>query len=898
MQEERKANQQPVELLQSPKNRAKIFKAFLAQRKNAVGSIQKDDKGITEILSNRQAFEKDGPVNRDYLSHAIQQLHILQDGRNGIQSQFVKVEVEGVEHHVLYRDAKLQDTKKKYDPGYENWAIMGLNYLNAARKLLSVCYNISPDKYESQIQTIATKFFDQIKTSKDPQTEMTVMVQEILIPFLVETLKPAIEAHLKKNGQEVSEKVKKEMFDQLRNRLQKELVEVRDFCNFDQPAYSLATLTQIDHGGKSKEILQVDVPMCGGFTDKQKKEFQLLANPSTKSDALETIDWFQAENDRVKKLIRHHAKDILEGRMTSTQLRKFIPGIRNAGEVRLFDVTDPVNDRQIIQIHHSGTLAHLLPTKAASFAATVEGMQQAKNLMGAKYTYTHSLLSPSNPFQSSKDSDHFLVSQMQQAAPESKIEFANSALNPLRYVESRIENHSIVNAASRLIREHSSKSQSDDKEQNEAPVPPEKMALIEKLKTVMRKYHNIYRGKSPLHSENTNLRLAALRNIMADLINQIMGESNLVERAKVDDDFAKVWAVIVLCRSGKDRAGLVEFKTVNDAILLDTTEKLAGCGLEKHIVQRMAHAGHIRKRAGLNGGTLGACGIKADTYSSIPTSYRDPSLFNRMLIFFGLKDCSQSSLPMIEKTAKLNEKIPKLKVKPTPWYKNKKFGLGCLAIGGGIAAIILTGGIAAIAGGACAIGAGLFSIYKSKVRKSHKLYNKKKEIIRSYDGLVLTQNASVQQQPEDKRPAHNTSVPTHESSNGKPGLQKRVVTKPDAVVLGGEKQMDSPEYLDAQTDITNLNYPVPGYIQGSAATVQKELFGDNAEAYLSAAVAESGGESLSISPFTNEEQQGAFDSEVKHPHHGRSGSAGDAGADDDCSAHVGGDRTSRKAPAV
>src|SRR5262249_48530623 len=100
------------------------------------------EKIFADVLSKNYTLSLEDPipveklVEEGKLAEAIEHLHIEKDLTNGIMSKYVNP--KSCPHQkVLIRDATVQVLHQEtYQETYHSWAIMGLNYFNAAKKLL------------------------------------------------------------------------------------------------------------------------------------------------------------------------------------------------------------------------------------------------------------------------------------------------------------------------------------------------------------------------------------------------------------------------------------------------------------------------------------------------------------------------------------------------------------------------------------------------------------------------------------------------------------------------------------------------------------------------------------------------------------------------------------------
>ncbi len=580
---------------------------------------------------------------------AIQQLHLAKDASEGIHSFYVHP-IDHPEHTVLIRDARdtrVQEAAPK--DSYHNWAIMGLNYAHAAKKLVEAHEGkLEGTQASSELHTQVISFLRNIesKSSSDAEKEFQQFVNS-LVPILHPLLKKTLPEITKKD-------------------IREQLAEVRDFCNFEHDTMSVATRMSVPDEKGNRDIFQIDIPMCGNMPDDLKEEYQALAdlekckrdidklasetNPkdSTKKQKLLVehtiltrkvgkISWYKDTPPHIQYLIRYYAKHILAGKMIPTQLRKYFPGLRNTGEEFLVDA----KSGEVIQHHyHSGTPGHLLGDATQSQTATTQSLAQLKKLTGAKHVLALTLLSPGNP----RSDDSALVNQVENAVAknneevvgEEQFHTCNIPLNPMRY----------LNGISRFVANRMGGAEWLESEAWEAKkllrsVRENKENIQDtldfKLGIVLDEYKALKSGSGLTDPENRNLQLVSVITRMAHLIN---------EAHKADDpgNEKEFVAIQISCQSGKDRAGLSRLQTILDALKRFINSP---SHQEESITEAVIKTQQIGLQAGLAGGTIGAGGLKDDTKRALP---------------FSLK---QYMNDLFKRTASYNKKLPKKSGKQT-----------------------------------------------------------------------------------------------------------------------------------------------------------------------------------------------------------------------------------------
>ncbi len=580
-------------------------------------------------------------ILRGEFGKAIQKLCIDKDLSKGIISSY-RTTPKG--YQVLIRDAR--ERQANTIDTYHDWAIMGINYASAAIKLLQA--NEIPEfDLKDKLISDLNNFLDQIKESKDAEIDFQLFVNQKIIPAIIKS---------------IPESRKKEFPEK---KIREQLAEVRDFCNFDHPTISVATKTKVTVDREEKEIYQIDIPVRGDMSDTLTKDLKYLV-AITKGGQVEkrSIAWFDTQKPHIQFLIKKHAQDVLDGKMIPTQLRKYFPGIRNAGEEFIVDITNGKNET--IQHHyHSGTPAHLL--KSGKQKATNESIKQLEKSTGAEHVFVLTLLSPlRGPF-GRFTADAGLVKQVERGVKEANRGKSEGKENfhvanvPLNFIRGGIASRQMSGADWLVSQARKELKQLEDID--DFAKITDRMRIISNLEDLIQKYDDLRSGSGFFWDpENRNLQLVAVLNQMAHAVNE-------VHRINTNETKPFV-AVVFSCQSGKDRAGLARIKTAVEALRNYLSPKESS-----DIEKVQANAGHVAAQAGFQGGTMGASGIKKDSLAALPASWKE------------LKGV------MFKKTASYNKGVPKDPRKSKKWFKTIAAIIG-LVIGAGLCAT----GIGALVG--------------------------------------------------------------------------------------------------------------------------------------------------------------------------------------------------------
>ncbi len=528
-------------------------------------------------------------IQNGHFVEAIKRLRLEKDAANGIRSSYHVLPDSHQE--VFVRDARNQQTADVQDT-YHDWAIMGINYASAAIKLLEA-HGIDTANLSARLKGSTNDFYNKIQTSQDPETDFKLFIHEQIIPAILDS---------------IPDDKKKELNKEV---IKKQLAEVRDFCNFDHPTMSVATRTKVQIDAKEEDIYQIDVPLHSVMhpvINNQLKELAAMhKNPSRKQKF--DIPWFDNQDPYIQFLIKKHAQDILDGKMIPTQLRKYFPGIRNAGEEYLVNM----GNKEIIHRHyHSGTPAHLL--KAGSQEATNESIAQLEESSNAQHVFVLTLLSP---LFHGFGHDAGLVDQVEKAVNECNQQGGKGNFHvsniPLNFIRGGIASRN-MSGADWLVNQAREKKKALEFDED---VDKESEKLANKLDNLIKQYEKLKSGSGFFWDrENRNLQLVSVINQLAHAVNDAHRHMHPDEK-----DFV---AVVSSCQSGKDRAGLARMKTVVDSLVrYFKVGSLKGkSSAEESIRAAQINAGHVAIQAGLQGGTIGASGIKKDSLAALPASWK------------------------------------------------------------------------------------------------------------------------------------------------------------------------------------------------------------------------------------------------------------------------------------
>jgi hypothetical protein len=656
----------------------------------------------------------------DWFVKTKQELNKLADRRAGIISTYSFLKNKADQNIPVYiRDAREQEKNRPTNletAAFENWAIMGLSAFQIAYEIVLNNFDLSPTDFQAKAEKIkehAKNFLESIANQEHPQAFAFLTVKNVLAPIVKDYL------HLKSN--EEAEKV---------------IYQLKDFGNLDEPPYALVTIsktTETDETTKnetSKEFAQIDVPLYQLTEVQQLDYIKILLHKNQKElipvhlsnlTIKAVLDlrqnglpaWYETiKNKHSELMVLHYIPQILAGRQIPTQMLVFLPGMRNAGEERIYELGEQ-RPKQKMQSFHAGSMGQ--DTNAnfeENVRLTAENMKQFQELTGVQKVRVNSWISPwfVSVFSRIGIANESRLYQVQQAAAAKinadetagfKVTYANTPLEFTRAFLSSdrtIENEIWKDAIEKLSQYTGEKTTLIEKLINDAVNKyPEGVPLIVANKIVDPGLHNErenheqsneieaklqeaedntsdeneLKGKiSAILDDYKHVNLATRKKAMTNFIMNMPRRSvglkkalislpqpsepavqlfqHMVELQRLRTTTKSLFtfglqknaqraakykqmqslvnelegkptsALITGCKSGKDREGLLAILIMIDVVVSAfkrMSTQLAKIGskvgiVESNIAKNVVEAEHITTRAGGQGGTEGARGIK------------------------------------------------------------------------------------------------------------------------------------------------------------------------------------------------------------------------------------------------------------------------------------------------
>ncbi len=309
-------NEPVIRTLSATEKREIIFQSLLEKEKSN-SNFDVSQIVLTDAINNFE-FET-----------IFRQLSLLDDKAHGINARFITL---GNFHDVYYRDASDQSQNLELQnddyPERWNWAIIGFNYLDAYKSLLNI-NELESDTNE--FKHLVSGYWQTVQDKNiDPKEAVAALIHN----------------HLKPN---LAEKLGTEQGDAL-----KQMEIAKDFSNLGFEPFTVATKVK----NKNHHSLHIDVPIYE-MTSSQKADFTQIQSNFEKEGELPL--WFNALPQLAQNLIYNQLDNILEGRVIPTQLRKYLPGLRNMGEDRVFMYDGSSEPVEVYRGFHMGNLGHILP---------------------------------------------------------------------------------------------------------------------------------------------------------------------------------------------------------------------------------------------------------------------------------------------------------------------------------------------------------------------------------------------------------------------------------------------------------------------------------------------------------------------------------------------------------
>jgi hypothetical protein len=435
--------------------------------------------------------------------------------------------------------------------------------------------------------------------------------------------------------------------------LTKDLEYAKEFAQFDTPHYHVSTISRVkDKDNQDRYVVESEV-MQLGLSPKLRTQFEKIRDiREGKTD----VDWFDQLDPVKQGLIRRYAGVIIEGKhVIPTQLIDLVPGMRNAYE-KVTSVSRGTGAELALDVvaesKHSGTPTfHGKGDRLQASMDTVEQMQgfvvegnglglTSLNSSGDLFSTDPAIIKLSEKVASRMGGSgvSLVITPMNSRRVISK-DTSNERYNQALAEVAKVADHAKLPAVADFLRNGNSlfnkrakKAQRElDEASKDGTLSPKIIAdlrtAVEAKQSILRK-PNIFQRVSKLirsafkgrPEANENLELAARMG----LIGYSMNRGNLSQHIQKENitgvDLSKIPEYVPYCKSGKDRTGLLEFRSSNIAVArnlgIDPDSEMG-----RAIASRMAAAAHTATMSSFQGGSRGCYGILTSNERHIPREY-------------------------------------------------------------------------------------------------------------------------------------------------------------------------------------------------------------------------------------------------------------------------------------
>ena len=573
-------------------------KNHIAQAQPDIRSLQSNQNNLLDDQNNRIDTFLANPLQ------AQKDLEIAHDLALGVVATVGVAHTDGTED--LIRDARFQgqigvDKDKAKRMSY---AIDVLNEFRAAQKVLEL-EGKDPNAQELQdlVKERLQELFDpnkKVKKNKAFNTKLTTTLKALGV-------KDA----------------------------KKQMEVAKHFASLDNQQYHVSTVTtQKDAQGKERAVVESNNMMLG-LTKGQKQQYETIRD-SNGTDEL-GIDWYDGLSTFDKKMVYAYAGELAKGNaMIPTQLRKHLPGLRNAYKKSTFVEQDDGFEK-VLEVPHTGTPS--FHGKGDRVAVTAENLEQLDTFAPPGKSITvNPLNSPEmlpgvgNRFNAIDREAPGLIRAAQALRGKGSISVASfNVLRKLTYNDNSGFDKALYEVGRGLKAENipgtssiasflmdGRNEQASRNQLAQLKLQDEKFARA--LEHAMNAKHLIVNPHGMSDPQNSNLDLVAAMNIVSFQANQgVLGEK--ISNLDVD-------LIDTHCASGKDRTGVAETRTshdaISDALGFDSKDLRHKQTMEDNLSAQIAGS-HTQSLASWNGGTPGCHGVKNDSKAACPegSQYRD-----------------------------------------------------------------------------------------------------------------------------------------------------------------------------------------------------------------------------------------------------------------------------------
>ncbi len=543
---------------------------------------------------------------RKQLTKRCIELETERDRKSGI-ARTIKA-IDGAP--ILIRDAR--SCKPQIELGSESFQIIYFNLAAAALDIAEIAMTENKTCFEGEVKERVDNFLD---TNYFDNEEIGVLKSR-LAKSADQKLKAKIAEELQEKYSKILSKKIQELCEILKRfgikNPYKALDVAKDYQNYNYDNHNVVTISKVkvEIGGKNvfeKTVIQAEVG-CRGLTREQQQEYRAILEEGHGKPA-----WF-SEIDKKPELrmiqqglIKKYGGKIIAGNhVRPTQLRN-AAGIGNYFEKITSVAEDDNSVREILSSFHSGTIANLSPNKSEGYRLSAQNARQCQQFIGERYRlHTNTLNSPWNL----GGNDAKLVNQAKKSAFKTGGLETNTPFNLFRIIGNyhldgveillqEIASAIVDNAANndiKLIKEYLQPARFGDgfkyrinkilralndlsSDDNFIINQEAKKILYEaiKLSQIVRDAEKLL--KIDPFGENISLNLATRLEILSYKLNNAKnkaesqdGDDNPIKGLKLN--FHRLQKMVVMCESGKDRAGTSEHDKSCDALAEEAVDKI------------------------------------------------------------------------------------------------------------------------------------------------------------------------------------------------------------------------------------------------------------------------------------------------------------------------------------
>jgi hypothetical protein len=552
--------------------------------------------------------------------------------KQGIRSQIVEHQtaVDGYAQHTLMRDAREMQVVSAKD-GEKNdaysYAELAATYGIAAETIFDM-ERLDPTSraaFQAEIKAAVHAFkadVIQLETAQEQCAALDDFVQSRLAVILARASNDAI-------------KGKKAV---------KYLDNVKNWVALYQPAVAVSTVDRIETSNGSVDIIRTEEPLTA-LTPELRAEYENCQDK----------DWYRVQSAKNRQLIDHFMPHILRGHQIPSQLRKYLPGLKNAYKSSVYIKTATGMQK----LSHSNHCAAIVPVimpdhayldklkktqpdhplaqlshkardkrmRAERIRLTQLGMLQQRAVTGSESNTMVALnsewadlaLSVQGAFKGQKmellDREMALVT-IEAAKGLQDSHGAKVCLNGWNRIEpNRVD---AIQAFSKQAQKLHKKAGALLTSREDAVLLAKVKASIKRLNRAISKPWRKRERKSG--NEFTGVSQVQEFTLLSDLYNRLLAR---LPAGHALHKWFKSHEPFYACASGENRTGIIEMAAQVQAVASNLSVVRNDPRYLKGMYLRMAQSGHLQYITGSQGGIMGAESFRDKSMGSLPDAYRE-----------------------------------------------------------------------------------------------------------------------------------------------------------------------------------------------------------------------------------------------------------------------------------